>query len=89
MRLSVKATTIVTALLWGASILFVGLINLIDSSYGVEFLKIIGSVYPGFHGSGTFGDVLIGTLYGVLDGAVGGCLIGWLYNVFVSRAPQT
>lgn len=89
MRLSVKATTIVTALLWGASMLFVGLVNLVDSSYGVEFLKIISSVYPGFHGSGTFGDVLIGTLYGVLDGAVGGFLVGWLYNSFAARAPQT
>jgi len=44
MRLSVKATTMVTALLWGASMLFIGLINLVDSSYGVEFLKIISSL---------------------------------------------
>jgi hypothetical protein len=82
MRLSPKALAIASALLWGGGILFVGLINLAAPSYGVEFLKWTSSIYPGYHNSRTIVDVLVGTAYGVVDGAVGGLLFGWLYNLF-------
>jgi hypothetical protein len=82
MRLSVKALAMTCAVLWGGSILFVGLINLAAPSYGITFLEVCSSIYPGFHASRSFGDVLSGTGYGLIDGAVGGYLFGWLYNLF-------
>jgi hypothetical protein len=83
MRLNARALAITSAILWGGSILFVGLINLAAPSYGIAFLEICSSIYPGFHASGSLGDVLAGTGYGVIDGVVGGYLFGWLYNLFV------
>lgn len=41
------------------------------------FLHVMSSVYPGFQASGTFLDVLTGTVYGLADGAAAGFLLGW------------
>ena len=82
MRLSVKALTIVAAIVWGGAMLFMGLINLGAPSYGVEFLRLMSSIYPGFHFSRTLGDVFVGAGYGLVDGAIGGFLFSWLYNFF-------
>src|SRR5260370_11007818 len=51
MRFSAEAQAIVSALLWGAGVLLVGLINLAAPSYGGNFLQALSSVYPGFHAS--------------------------------------
>ena len=83
MRLSAKAVAIVSAILWGASILLVGLVNLAAPAYGANFLHGISSIYPGFHASRTVLDVLAGTGYGIVDGGVGGYLFAALYNLFV------
>lgn len=85
MRLSLKALMFTLGILWGGALLFVGLINLAVPSYGAECLKLMSSVYPGFHASRTVTDVLVGTGYGLVDGALGGLLFGWVYNVFVER----
>jgi hypothetical protein len=88
MTLSVKSLAIVSALLWGGGVLFVGLINLVAPSYGVSFLQCVSSIYPGFHNSRNFLDVLVGTGYALFDGAVGGALFGWLYNFFSKKRPM-
>lgn len=51
-----------------------GLFNLAIPSFGSGFLATASSVYPWFHASATIGDVLIGTVDGLIDGAVGGRL---------------
>ena len=40
----------------------------------------MSSVYPGFHTTRTVGEVLLGTVYGFVDGAIGGYLFALLYN---------
>lgn len=82
MTLSVRSLAIVSALLWGGGVLFVGLVNLAAPSYGSAFLQCVSSIYPGFHNSRSLLDVLVGTGYALFDGAVGGALFGWLYNFF-------
>jgi len=57
-------------------------------TYGVAFLDMASSVYPWFHASRTFVDVIIGTADGLLDGAVAGFLFAWLYNLVNSRAAK-
>jgi hypothetical protein len=86
MRFSLKALAVVAALLWGGGVLFVGLVNLAAPSYGTIFLQCMSSVYPGFHNSRTFIDVLVVTGYALVDGAVAGLLFGWLYNLFAGRS---
>jgi len=82
MRLSLKSLSLAFGILWGGAILGVGLINLAYPSYGMEFLKLVSSIYPGYHASLKATDVLVGTGYGLVDGAVAGLLLGWLYNLF-------
>jgi hypothetical protein len=83
MRVSMKAVALASALLWGGCMLLVGLINLADPSYGAEFLRMMSSVYPGADTAHNIGRVLLGTIYGFVDGAIGGCLFTWLYRLFV------
>jgi hypothetical protein len=79
-QLSAKAMALVTAILWGGCLLFVGLINLAAPTYGADFLQMMSSVYPGFHTTRTVGEVFLGTVYGFADGAIGGYLFALLYN---------
>ena len=80
MKLNVKALMFSLAILWGGSVFFVGLANLAWPPYAAPFLNLLASVYPGYHASGSFGDLIVGSLYAVLDGAAGGLVFGWLYN---------
>ena len=82
MRLSLKSLAITGAILWGGSVLLLGIANAIWPSYGVAFLQMASSVYPGYHANGSAGSVIVGTLYAVADGAVCGLLSGWIYNRF-------
>jgi hypothetical protein len=88
MRLSIKSMGIAGGLLWGGAILFVGLINLVRPTYGMDFLTMMTSVYPWFHSSHTVTSVAIGTIDGLIDGAIAGCLFGWLYNAMVDLSGK-
>lgn len=90
MRLSIKAFTFAAALLWAGGILLVGLINLAVPTYGTHFLELISSIYPGYHATRSFGEVLVGTGYGLVDGGFGGFFLAWLYNLMVEEhAPAS
>jgi len=85
MRVSIKAISLTCALLWGGCMLLVGLINLADASYGSQFLHMMSSVYPGADTARTLGPVVLGTVYGFVDGAIGGCLFGWIYKLLTTE----
>jgi len=89
MRLSLKGLTIAGGLLWGGAILLLGLFNIVRPLYGANFLQAISSMYPWFHASRSFVDVLIGTVDALIDGAIAGFLFGWLYNLSVRNPKQT
>ena len=80
MTLSIRALTFTAALLWGGGVLVCGLANLIWPTYGVAFLQLVSSIYPGYHATRSLGSVAVGTLYALLGGAVCGWLFAWLYN---------
>jgi len=91
MRLSIKGMAIAGGLLWGGGILLVGLLNLMIPSYGSNFIQLTSSVYPWFHDTRSIGNVLIGTVDGIIDGGIAGLLLAWLYNAFSgghAQAPQ-
>ena len=83
MRLSIKSLTMTAAILWGGAVLLAGIANLIWPSYAAAFLQVVDSIYPGYHAGQGFGSVIVGTLYAIVDGAVGGLLFGWIYNRFI------
>jgi len=82
MRLSLKSIALTAAILWGGAMLVVGLLHMADPAYGGAFLQMMSSVYPGADTAPTLGRVLLGTVYGFVDGAIGGCLFGLLYRAF-------
>ncbi len=74
---------------WGLTVLLMGVANLIWPTYGVAFLQLIASIYPGYHfGQGGFLGVIFGTLYAIVDGWIGGVIFAWLYNLFVGKSTQ-
>ncbi len=85
MRLNTTAMAVAFGILWGACVLIVGVANLIWPSYGQAFLQICASIYPGYHPGAGIGSVVIGTIYALFDGAVGGAIFCWLYNLFTSE----
>lgn len=87
MRFDVTALTLTVGLSWGAAILIVGLANLIWPGYGRAFLDVVASIYPGYHPGSGAGSVITGTLYAMVDGAIGGAVFGWLYNLLAHRRP--
>ena len=86
MRLNIKALAIAGAVVWGGGFFLVGLLNLLFGSYGTAYLELGASLYPGYHGPGGFGSVIVVTLYALLDGAVTAAILGWLYNLLLPKA---
>ncbi|MFQ6079201.1 MAG: hypothetical protein ACE5NJ_08725 [Thermodesulfobacteriota bacterium] len=85
MKLNLKALVMTAGILWALAVFLVGLLNLIWSGYGVAFLQLIASIYPGYHATGSAGDLIVGALYALVDGAICGLVFGLLYNLFVGK----
>jgi hypothetical protein len=85
MRVDVTAFAMTVGIFCGAAILIVASANLIWPGYGRAFLDLASSVYPGYSPSSGIGSVITGTLYGLADGAIGGAVFGWLYNLLAHR----
>jgi len=86
MKLSVKGLALASGILWGVAMLGMGLANLIWSSYGQQFLQTMGSVYIGYHATRSIAEVVVGALYGFVDGLIAGAVFAWLYNQFVKSS---
>lgn len=84
MKLCTKSTGLAFGLIWGGAMLVVGIANQMWPGYAVAFLGLVASIYPGYEPGG-FGSVIVGTLYALVDGFIGGLVFAWLYNLF---APQ-
>ena len=85
MQLSAKAFALTAALFLGGSTFLIGVLHLLDPSYGADYLRAISSVYPGFSASRSVTSVIIGTVYGLVDGAFAGFLFAWVYNFLAAR----
>ena len=82
MSLSVKGLAITAAIFWALAVLLVGIANLIYPSYGVTFLECVGSIYPGFQPGTGINSVIIGSIYALVDGGIGGAIFAFIYNCF-------
>lgn len=95
MRLNVKAMAITLGITWGA-VMFILLVanwlvlmggggGELEPAYGEAFLNVMESIYPGYVSGAGWASVIVGTLYAVLDGAIGGAIVAWLYNKVADR----
>ena len=89
MKINIKALSFTLALTWGGSILLAGLLNLIWPTYAAAFLGVVASIYPGYHATASMGQVVVGTLYGLVDGFLAGLIVGWLYNLLAAKSSVT
>ena len=80
MKLCVKSLVLTAVSLWCGLVFAVGVANMIWPTYGVAFLQVLDSIYPGYHATGSFGSVVVATLYGAVDGAICVFLFGLIYN---------
>ena len=87
MQFRVFAFALAFAILWAGCILLVGLVELAWPAYGRAFLDFAASIYPGFHPGTGFGSVIVGTVYGFVDGIIGGAIFAWIYNLFAGHSP--
>ena len=82
MKLNIKAFALTGSLFWGAGLCFIAWwIMLFEGATGERTL--IGQVYPGYNIS-PLGS-LIGLVWGLFDGMIGGAVFAWLYNFMVDR----
>ena len=89
MKLNIKAMAITAGLLWALCMFLTGMANLIWPPYGQPFLELMDSVYPGYDAVPKFGEVIVGTLYGLVDGAIGVAVFAWLYNCLAGKFATT
>jgi hypothetical protein len=87
MRFNVFALAVTAALLWGGAMLVVTTAALVWPNYGRTFLEVVSSIYPGYHPGPSIKSVVTGTLYAVVDGAIGGAVLAWLYNLLSRWFP--
>jgi len=77
MRLNVRAFALACGLLWGVGLfLLTWWIILLDGSSSSP--TFLGRVYRGYEMTPV--GSLVGLLWGLFDGAIGGAILAWLYN---------
>jgi hypothetical protein len=82
MKLNVKAFALTCGLIWGVGLFFLTwwIIAFEGATGEVTF---IGRLYRGYTISPT-GSV-VGLMWALVDGSVGGAIFAWLYNVIAAR----
>jgi len=83
MKLHVPAFGIACGLLWGLGMFVLTWWMLLFGTTPAGEPTIFGRIYLGYTVSGA-GSV-IGLVWGLFDGLIGGLVFAWLYNTLVSR----
>ena len=79
MRFCVRTTALTIGIMWAFIFFAIAGAQQVWPTYGVTFLELMDGLYPGY-APGGFGSVVMGTLYALVDGAIGGAVFAWLYN---------
>ncbi len=80
-QLNVKALAIGIGATWGLGMLFVGWASIFG--LGTKIVEVMSSLYIGFAPS--FLGGIAGAIWGFFDGAVGGAIIAFIYNIVAER----
>lgn len=82
MKLNVKAFALAFGLVWGLG-LFILTWWIIAFEGATEEITAIGRLYRGYNIS-PLGSV-IGLIWALVDGTIGGAIFAWLYNLIAAR----
>jgi len=85
MKLNIKAFAAAFGLIWGIGI-FVLTWWIIAFEGSTEDITFLGRVYRGYNISPA-GSV-IGLLWALADGAIGGAIFAWLYNLIAGKTAK-
>jgi hypothetical protein len=88
MKLNVRALAIASGLLWAVAMFLTAIGSIASPGYGQGFLQAMASVYPGYHATPSIGQAFVGALYGLLDAAVAGAVLAWIYNWCATRMGE-
>ena len=77
-KLDVKAFGLALGILWGASVLIMGIIAMGAPDYCGNFVAAMGTKYIGY--KATILGSIIGGVWGFIDAGIGGLILAWLYN---------
>lgn len=80
MKLNVKAFGLAMGILWGGSLVVMGILAMVIPDYCADFVAAVGSKYIGY--TVTIPGLLLGGLWGFVDAGIGGLILAWLYNKF-------
>ena len=83
-RLSPCALGAAFGLLWGLSLLVLGLLSAY-CNWGTPLVELLGSLYIGYNT--TISGLGLGLLWGVIDGFIGGFLLAFFYNLWLKCCP--
>ena len=86
MKLSVKALALASGILWGASV-FLATLWLLARGYDGRLIAQLDHFYLGY--SYSIAGAFVGLVWGFVDGAVGGAILAWLYNVLAKTKGST
>lgn len=76
-KLNVKKLAIATGSIWAVGVLILGWVA--GSGWGMKFVEVLSSLYIGYGPS--FWGAVIGGVWAFFDGAIGGALVAWVYNI--------
>ena len=82
MKLNIAAFALAFGILWGGG-LFLGTWWLILLGADAGIMSLLQTAYIGYSLS-PLGS-LVGLAWGFFDGAIGGAILAWLYNLFAER----
>ena len=80
-KLDIKAFAAACGIAWAAGILFLGWAAAFG--WGGRLVEVISSVYIGYRP--TVLGAVVGALWALVDGAIGGAIIALLYNVLAGK----
>jgi len=80
-RLSIRGLAVGLGVAWGVCMLFTGWVAIFG--WCGKFVEVMASVYIGF--KPTFIGGIIGGSWGFIDGAIGGTIIAFVYNLVARK----
>ena len=83
MKLNVKAFALTCAILWALTMLLMTIFMVLRGDT-CSFMDIFTSIYFGYTVSWV--GAIIGTIWGFVDGLIGGAIFAWLYNKLSSAS---
>jgi len=81
MKFNIAAAAVAVGLGFALVMGMVGILNMNIDGYGKPFIDVMVSIYPGYKGTGTSADLLIGCFYAATDGIIAGGGLALLYNI--------